>query len=53
MVKIMIVSIAIIIAVMFLTIYAISKGYAYEHKVDPLPDEKKSDDDNSDSDNKE
>ncbi|WP_188207848.1 YtzI protein [Alkalibacillus aidingensis] len=37
MIYVIILSIVIVIFVLILTIIAISKGYAYEHKVDPLP----------------
>ncbi|GEL78626.1 YtzI protein [Tenuibacillus multivorans] len=44
MLKVLILSIVIIIAVLALSVFAISKGYAYEHKIDPLPDDSKLDD---------
>ncbi|WP_411954667.1 YtzI protein [Alkalibacillus sp. S2W] len=40
MFTVLIISIVIVIVVAVLTIIAISKGYAYEHTVDPLPEEK-------------
>ncbi|GAA0452175.1 YtzI protein [Alkalibacillus silvisoli] len=39
MTTILIISIVIVIVVTVLTIVAISKGYAYEHQIDPLPNE--------------
>ncbi|MFD2637994.1 YtzI protein [Piscibacillus salipiscarius] len=50
MLKVLIISIAIVLGVLALTVFAISKGYAYNHKVDPMPDRHKKDDDD-DSDN--
>lgn len=32
-------SIAIILAVLIMTLVTISKGYAYKHSIDPLPDD--------------
>ncbi|MGP4071531.1 YtzI protein [Piscibacillus sp. B03] len=44
MLKVLIISIAIVLGVLALTIFAISKGYSYNHKVDPVPDRHKEDD---------
>ncbi|MDV2583062.1 YtzI protein [Alkalibacillus haloalkaliphilus] len=37
MTTVLIISIVVIVIVTILTIVAISKGYAYNHQVDPLP----------------
>ncbi|WP_174615674.1 YtzI protein [Virgibacillus ihumii] len=34
-----IVCIAIVLGVLVMTLIAISKGYAYKHSIDPLPDD--------------
>lgn len=49
MLKVLIISIAIVLGVLALTIFAISKGYSYQHKVDPIPDRHKKDDDEPDN----
>ncbi|MFD1038302.1 YtzI protein [Virgibacillus byunsanensis] len=45
-----ILSIAIMLVVLLLSLFTISKGYAYKHTVDPLPDEQE---DKNDTDIKE
>lgn len=44
MLKVLIISIAIVLGVLALTIFVISKGYSYNHKVDPVPNRHKKDD---------
>ncbi|MET3683886.1 putative membrane protein [Alkalibacillus flavidus] len=51
MFTVLIISIVIIIVVAVLTVMAISKGYSYEHTVDPLPEEEGQDKDNAEEDN--
>ncbi|WP_077324321.1 YtzI protein [Virgibacillus siamensis] len=35
--------VAIVLAVLIMTLVAISKGYAYQHSIDPLPDDVQND----------
>ncbi|MBB6454081.1 hypothetical protein HNQ94_002532 [Salirhabdus euzebyi] len=44
----LLVCIAIVLAVLGLSLMAISKGYSYQHKIDPLP----GDEDNTEEENK-
>ncbi|UJL46939.1 YtzI protein [Virgibacillus sp. NKC19-16] len=39
---VVIVSIIVVIGVLLLSLLTLSKGYAYKHSVDPLPDDDKS-----------
>ncbi len=38
---ILIICIVIVIGVLFLSVATLSKGYAYKHTIDPLPEEQK------------
>ncbi|WP_175615012.1 YtzI protein [Piscibacillus halophilus] len=53
MLKVLLISIAIVLGVLALTVFVISKGYSYEHKVDPLPDNHKGEKDLNDRHNEE
>ncbi|RPF53180.1 YtzI protein [Aquisalibacillus elongatus] len=44
MLKVLIIAIAIVVGVLALTLFAISKGYSYDHKVDPMPKKHKEND---------
>ncbi|QHE51843.1 YtzI protein [Pontibacillus sp. HMF3514] len=52
MFTILMVCLIIMVAVLGLTIATINKGYAYEHKVDPLPQESPVDYNETDHDDK-
>ncbi|MGM8216056.1 YtzI protein [Bacillaceae bacterium W0354] len=40
MLKVLLISVVISLIVLILSVATISKAYAYQHKVDPLPDNK-------------
>jgi cell division protein FtsL len=45
------VSAAVVAMVLILSLYVISKGYAFKQKVDPLPEEEETDDNEEKNDN--